>query len=183
MSPDSLLPLLRNRRSIRKFLPRPVEPEKVELLLEAVLRAPSSRGRQPWDFIVVTDPARLHKLAEARPQGSTFLAGAPLAVVVTANPEKCDVWIEDCSIASILLQLAASSLGLGSCWVQVRMREHGDGNSAEAYLRDQLQLPAGQVVECMVGIGYPDEEKPGHGKDSLPWEKLHGETFGSPMKP
>ena len=116
--------LLRARRSIRRFQDRPVEQEKIDILIEAMLRSPSSRGLSPWEFVVVTEKETLVRLSQAKSYGSSFLKNAPLAIVVCADPKKCDVWVEDCSIASILLHLAATDLGLGSCWIQIRLREH-----------------------------------------------------------
>jgi nitroreductase len=87
--------LLRSRRSIRQFEPRPVEQAKVDLLVEAALRSPSSRGFNPWEFVVVDNPELIDRLSKAKPHGASFLAKAPLAVVVCADPEKSDVWVED----------------------------------------------------------------------------------------
>ena len=172
-----LLPLLTRRRSIRQFQPRPVEAEKVRQLVEALLRAPSSRGRNPWQFVVVDDPQQLKRLAAAKAHGSAFLDGAPLAVVLCGDPERSDVWIEDCSIAAILLQLTAESLGLGSCWVQIRLRLCQDGQTSEDYLRSQLQVPADIRILAIVGIGYPAESKAGHERDSLSWDKVRHNRF------
>ncbi len=172
-----ILPILEKRRSIRKFQPKPVERDKVDILIEAALRSPSSRGRNPWEFVVVTDPARLKKLSRAKTHGSEFLKSAPLAIVICADREKSDVWIEDCSIAAIILQLAAESLGLGSCWAQIRLRQHEDGKPAEDYLRTILDIPERFSVESIIGIGYPGESKPGHPRESLEYGKIHFEVF------
>lgn len=172
-----MLELLRKRRSVRRFAERPVEADKVEMLIEAALRSPSSKGRNPWEFVVVVDPAQRAALADAKPKGGTFVAGAPLAIVVCADPEKCDVWIEDCSIASIILQLTAEELGLGSCWSQIRCRDHADGGTATDHLRKVLNLPEHYEVLAVIGIGYPVEEKAGHSKESLPYHKVHRERF------
>jgi len=172
-----MLDILQKRRSIRKFAPRPVESAQLEALIEAVLRSPSSRGRNPWEFVVVTDPAILRALSQAKPHGAEFLAGAPLAVIIAADPECCDVWVEDCAIAAIILQLTAVSLGLGSCWAQIRLRPHGDGRSAEAYVREVVGLPANLAVDSIIGIGYPGETKQGHARSSLPFDKVHRERF------
>lgn len=172
-----MLDILQKRRSIRQFAPRPVEPAQIEALIEAVLRAPSSRGRNPWEFVVVTEPATLTALALAKPHGSEFLARAPLAMVIAGDPERCDVWVEDCAIAAIILQLTAVSLGLGSCWAQIRLRPHGDGRSAEAYVREVVGLPDHLMVDSIIGIGYPGETKQGHSRSSLPFDKLHRERF------
>jgi len=174
-----VLSLLQSRRSIRQFKPQSVEPEKAEQLVEAMLRSPSSRGHNPWRFVVVDDPETLRRLARSKSHGSEFLAGAPLAVVVCADPARSDVWVEDCAIAAMILQLAAESLGLGSCWAQIRQRAHGDGRSAEAYVREVLGLPETLVVECVVGIGYPARRPPGHSRESLSFDKVHRNHFGS----
>jgi nitroreductase len=174
-----ILSLLRKRRSIRQFQRQRVEPEKVEKLMEALLRSPSSRGRNPWDFILVDDPDLLHKLAHAKAHGSTFVGGAPLAVVLTGDPVQSDVWIEDCAIASIILQLTAESLGLASCWAQIRLRLHRDGRTSDDYLKPLLNLPDGHRVLSIVGVGYPAEEKTGHPRETLLWTKIHWNTFGN----
>ncbi len=67
------LSLVQKRRSIRKYLDKPVEKEKIELLIEAALRSPSSRGFNPWEFIVVTDRDLLEKLSKAKTHGASFL--------------------------------------------------------------------------------------------------------------
>lgn len=175
-----MLEILQTRRSVRQFEARAVSQEKVDALIEAILRSPSSRGLNPWEFIVVTDRDKLRALGHAKPHGSAFLAGAPLAFVIAADPERCDVWVEDCAIAAIILQLTAVSQGLGSCWVQIRQRPHGDGRSAEAYVREVVKLPERMVVDCIVGIGYPRENLSGHPRSSLPYSKIHRDDFGNP---
>ena len=154
--------LLRSRRSIRKFEDRPVEAEKVDLLVEAVLRSPSSRGVNPWEFVVVTDPAIINRLSTAKPHGASFLANAPLAIVVCADPGKSDVWVEDVSIAAIILHLAATDLGLGSCWIQLRKRDHDDSTTAGEYAANVLGLPAELVVSAIMAIGYPAQQPSPH---------------------
>ena len=119
--------LLEKRRSIRKFTDQAVEPEKIQILIEAALRSPSGRGVNPWEFIVVQDRQTLTSLSNAKQAGAGFLKGAAMGIVVCADTAKSDTIIEDASIAAIIIQLAAESLGLGSCWVQMRERM-GEGN-------------------------------------------------------
>ncbi len=154
-----MIELLRKRRSIRKFTPEKIAVPLVEALVEAALRAPSSRGINPWEFIVVDDPETLLKLSGAKQHGSEFLKDAPLAVVVCADTAKSDVCIEDCSIAAIIVQLTAVSLGLGSCWAQIRNRMHDRKRSSEAYVRELFGLPEHIMVETVIGIGHPAERK------------------------
>ncbi|MCL1979878.1 MAG: nitroreductase family protein [Proteobacteria bacterium] len=173
-----LIDLLRTRRSIRKFTAQPIEPETLNLLLEAALRSPSSKGTNPWELIVVTDPEVLQQLAVAKAHGASFLKGAPLAIVVCADPAKSDVWVEDASIVTTLLHLEAADLGLGSCWVQIRLRRRGDGSDSQAFLADLLGLPASMMVLAIVGIGYPADTKDGHPHSSLPFTQVSFERFG-----
>jgi len=175
---STVLDLLRKRRSIRQFLPQVVERDKIEALIEAAVRTPTSRGRNPWEFVVVNDRKLLDKLAGAKEHGSAFLTNAPLAIVVAADVEKSDVWTEDCSIAAIVIQLTAEDLGLGSCWVQIRLRPHDATCTAESFVKELLGLPDTHVVECIIGIGYPAEMKPGHLPENLPFGHVHRNTFG-----
>jgi nitroreductase len=169
--------LLKFRRSIRKFHNREVEKEKLETILKSALLAPSSRARRPWEFIAVTDKTLLQQLSASRDFGSEFLAGAPLGIVVAADPNACDVWVEDASIASIIIQLSAQSLGLSSCWIQVRERFHAEGVPAEDYIKGILGIPAEYRVECMVAVGYAAEEKKEYREDELLYRKLHTDRF------
>ncbi|HEB74858.1 MAG TPA: hypothetical protein ENJ04_00715 [Nitrospirae bacterium] len=173
------LELVRRRRSIRRFLDREVEAEKVGLIMEAALRAPSSRGLNPWEFIVVTDRDLLDRLSRSKRHGASFLKNAPLAVVVCADPDRCDVWIEDASIASIFIHLAAESLGLGSCWIQIRKRVDEKDNTAEENVSAVLGIPGNLRVESIIAIGYPGEEKPPHGAEELQHEKVHLNRYGN----
>lgn len=167
-----LIELLRKRRSIRKFKDRPVEQEKIDTLVEAMLRSPSSRGLSPWSFVVVTNSENIKKLARSKTHGSSFLAGAPLAIAVCADPEKSDVWIEDASIASLILHLQAEDLGLGSCWIQIRKRAHNEQISAESYVIDVLELNPALSVEALIAIGYKDEQKTGRTAESLLYDRV-----------
>ncbi len=171
-----MLELLRQRRSVRKFHNRPVEAEKIEQLCEALLRSPTSRDLQPCRFVVVDDPQLLQQFAGAKAHGTAFFASAPLAVVIAADPTVSDVWIEDCSIAAIIAQLAGEELGLKSCWAQLRLRLR-DGETASEYVRELVGLPVGMEVPMVIAFGYPDEEKAGHPRASLLDEKIHRNHF------
>lgn len=170
--------LIENRRSKRKFLPEKISPEIQDKLIQAALRSPSSRGINPWRFIVVDDPGTLEQMARAKPHGSSFLKGAPLGIVVCADGNESDVWVEDTSIASVFIQLAAEALGLGSCWIQIRNRMHDAATTSESYIKDLFQMPDNIRVESLIAIGYPDETKPGHPEASLQYEKVSYNVYG-----
>ena len=142
----------------RKYTDQEIEADKIELLKEAALRSPSSMGHNPWEFVFVTDKQVLTQLSKAKPHGSSFLANARLGIVVCADPEKSTVWVEDASIATIFIQLAVESQGLGSCWIQIRERMHDATKSSEAYIAKVLNIPSNLKVESMVGIGSPAEK-------------------------
>ncbi len=167
-----MLDILRKRRSVRIYKDKAIEPELIELLKEAAVRSPTSRNFRPWRFIFVTDRAKLEALSRAKTRGSSFLQGAGLGVVVCAGENESDVWIEDCSIASIILQLTGQSLRLGSCWIQIRKRIHSDSQTSEDYIKDVLGLPANMRVESIIAFGYPDEEKQPIPKDQLEYNKI-----------
>ena len=167
-----MIEILRNRRSARTFENRAIEPEKVQILKEALLRSPSSRSINPWEFIVVDEARTLQTLAGCKPHGASFLNGASLGVVVIADTAKSDTCVEDCSIAAITLQYAAESIGLQSCWCQVRMRNHSTETSAEEYLKEVLQIPERLMIECVIAVGYPIQRQPPHPSDGLNWGKI-----------
>ena len=174
------LSLIENRRSIRKFEDKAVEDDTIATLVEAFLRAPTSMGKNSWEFVVVKDRDRLEKLSRAKPHGASFLRNAPLGIVVCGDPQISDVWIENSSIASIYIHLAAVSLDLGSCWIQIRERDHDDSLSAEAYIADVLNLPAHLRVLSIIAIGYPAENKLPHPKESLSWDRVFLDGYGIP---
>ena len=167
-----MIELLRARRSIREFTGKPIELQKIEILKEAALRSPSSRNIDPWEFVFVDRRELLEKLARAKPHGAKFLAGAALGVVVCADGDKSDVWVEDCAIASILIQMVAQSIGLGSCWIQIRNRMFDDKVTSEDYIKGVLNMPRHMKVESIVAIGYPAETR-----EPLPREELKDEKI------
>lgn len=167
-----MIELLRKRRSIRKFTSEKVSVEAVDTLIEAALRAPASRSINPWEFVVVDDPELIQQLSRSKQHGSEFLSRAPLAIVVCGDETKSDVWVEDCSIAAILLQCTALSLGLGSCWAQIRNRKHDGVKSAERYIQELLGLPDRIKAECVIGIGHPAERPRPLSADKLQREKI-----------
>jgi nitroreductase len=101
-----------------------------------------------------------------------MLAEAPLAIVVCGNPLDSDVWIEDCSIAAIIIQLAAHDMGLGSCWIQLRGRMFNEELSSSEYVKRTLELPDNLEIECIISIGYPGETKNKRDKSVLSYNKI-----------
>lgn len=172
-----MIEILRNRQSIRKYTNQFVEPAKVELLKEALLRSPSSKNINPWEFIFVDNIQMIQPLKKCKSHGVKSLETAPLAVVICADENKNDVWIEDSSIASILLQLTAQSLGLGSCWIQIRNRFHSEGISSEKFIQEMLGIPENFKVLNIITVGYPYSIKEGKPFIALQFEKIRTNRF------
>lgn len=173
-----MIELLRKRRSCRKFSNIKIEDDKLDILKEALLRAPTSRNFEPCEFIIVRDREMLQKLSVFKPHGAAFLKECDTAFVITGDEEKSDTCIEDCSIAAITLQYTAESLGLRSCWAQARLRGSDHAKDAEEHIRGLFGLPYNIRANYVVGIGYPAAKTTPRTSDSLRYEKLHTEKFG-----
>ena len=145
--------LLFKRKSIRKYQNKAIEPEKVELLKKAALLAPTGKRKNHWHFIFIENKDTLQKLASSKMHGSKLIEKAALAVAVIGDSKISDTWIEDCSIASIILQLQGEDLGLGSCWVQIHKRPHDENTMAEEYVKKSLEIPEDKSVLSIVAFG------------------------------
>lgn len=139
------------RRSIRAYQDKPVEDEKLKLVLEAARLAPSARNRQEWKFIVVKDSETRKKLAGAA-NGKQFVAEAPVLIVACATEAEyvmtCGqpAGTVDTSIALSFLILQAHELGLGTCWL---------GAYDESAVKEILGIPPHVRVVAMTPLGYP----------------------------
>lgn len=152
--------LFERRFSCRTFETRPIDQKIVEAVLEAARWAPSGGNLQPWRFIVVLDAGRRKALAGAA-FGQTFLAQAPMVITVCAVPDESAskygsrgrelYCLQDTAIAAQNILLAATDLGLGSCWV---------GAFDEAAVARALDLPSAWRPVALIAIGWPAEEEP-----------------------
>ena len=146
---------IKTRRSVRKYSDRPVEEEKLRLVLEAARLAPSSTNGQNWHFVVVRDKAKLQALMEAA-DGQPFVGEAPCAVVVCGTARRimdCGQPTDtvDCSIALSFMLLEAHALGLGMCWL---------GHFFADKVKKVLKIPEEVSVVAFTPLGYPAVEMP-----------------------
>ena len=116
-------------------------------------------------------------MAGCRTAPVRMLQQAACAVAVVADEGRSDVWIEDCAVVMAQMHLMADALGLGSCWVQCRLREAADGRTAEAFVRDLLGYPETHRLEAILTLGPIDRHPEAQALDSLPMDKVHYETF------
>lgn len=150
----SILEILRKRRSIRKYQAKPIENEKLNNILEAARLGPSAGNMQPCQLMVITKPEERESLKRA--YNSDWFSKAPVIVAVCANPKEAwkrrdgeEFWKVDAAIAMQNMILAATELGLGTCWVV---------NFDEKEARKALNVPKDFKVAAMTPLGYPDEE-------------------------
>lgn len=174
-----LLALMKGRHSIRSYTGERISGESLEKILQAGMLSATGRGRRPWEFVVVREKSVLEEMAEARSAGAQMLAGADAAIVVLADPAKTDTWIEDCSIVMAHMHLMAHSLGIGSCWIQGRLREAKDGQSTEDFLRSMLHYPETYRLEAILSLGMPNEQKEPAKIEELPTSKIHWERYST----
>lgn len=172
-----LLEIMQNRRSVRAYTKEAVSEEQIARILQAGLLSASGRMIRPWEFIVVRDKEMLHKMAGARDSGAKMLEEADSAIVVLGDEEKSDVWTEDCCIAMANMHLMADSLGVGSCWIQGRLRKASDGRTTEAYLRELLLYPENLRLEAILSLGIPKEHPKAYTLEELRMDKIHKERF------
>ena len=172
-----ILEIFKNRRSVRQYTGDEIPAEKLEKVLKAGLTSASGRAKRPWEFIVVKDKNTLQTMQNCRAAGAKMLAEADCAIVVIADPDKTDVWVEDSSIAMANMHLAADALGLGSCWIQGRLRDSADGISTETFLRNLLHFPSSYRLEAILSLGVPASHPAAYEDKDLPMEKIHYEKF------
>ena len=172
-----MIDILLKRRSVRKYTDEKISKEKLQAIVNAGLLSPSSRNRKPCEFIVVEDKEILKKLAKFKEHGAEMLENAAAAVVVIADSEISDVWVEDSSIAMSNMHNTASFLGIGSCWLQGRGRKAENGQGSCEYVRELFGIPEKYSLEAVLSLGLPAEYPAPHSLEDLDQSKVHWEKF------
>lgn len=166
------------RRSVRQFTDEPVSDEEIGKIVEAGMLAPTGKGIHPRHYITIQDPERIRSLIGCRKGGPAMLRTATAAIAVLGDTTKSDTCIEDSSVALENMHLAAASLGLGSCWLQVRLRpSEEEGVSTEEFLRKRLGFPEEMELEALLVLGHPAKEPAPHTLDELPKDRIHKEMW------
>ncbi len=159
--------LINRRESVRKYLDRPVEQEKIEQIMAACQLAPSACNSQPWRFVVVTDPIVRAQVAEAAVGGAVtpinrFARQAPVVVALVAEPPNWlskiggsikdkDYYLMDIGIVADHFCLQAAELGLGTCMI---------GWFNEGRVRELLHIPPKRRIPLLITLGYPAKTEP-----------------------
>ena len=149
----ALLTQIRNRYSVRAYLDKPVEREKLDAVLEAARLAPSARNLQGWRFVVVQEPETRARLSTAA-NNQAFVAKAPVVIACCGtNPDyvmRCGqhAYPIDVAIAMSFMSIQAVEEGLGTCWI---------GSFYEDQVRAILGIPEKARVVELLTLGYPAE--------------------------
>ena len=174
-SPQSLLALLKGRRSIRLYRPDPVPDEMIEQLLEAGRWAPSASNRQPWAFVVVRDEAIRQQVARHAAYYVirwAHVSKAPLLIVLCGDRRNRiyrQFLHEDVGLAGGQIMLQARALGLGTCWI---------GGLDRAAIAALLRLPDHMEVVGLLTVGFPAEDPPPRRRKPLA-EIVHYDVYGN----
>ena len=145
--------IIEKRKSVRTYADTPIPQEILDHILQVGELAPTSRNLKPCTFHLVQDREVLQKLSKAKKAGAAFAADAAAAIVVTADSEKADTWIEDSAIAMTYMMLAAEEQNLGCCWVQTHLRKDAQGLDAEENVREILGLSEKYRVVGFLALG------------------------------
>ena len=161
---------LRARRSVRDYEVTPLKREEVLAVVDAGRLAASGRGVDPWEFVIVIDPVRRKKLAGICDNGK-FIAQAPVCVIVLCRETK--YYLEDGAAATQNMLVAATALGLGSCWVA------GDKKAYAGQIEAMVGAPAEYKLVSLVAFGHPAKDLPPRRERRALDEVIHWEKFKS----
>ena len=165
---------IRSRRTVRQYKPDPVPEAVIGKILRAGRWAPSSSNSQPWNFVVVTEPDTIARLAEIATQGP-FIADAPLIVAIVMAPDAPRPQL-DAGRALQQMELVAWDEGLGTCFVGVRVEEQ------QVAVKEVLGIPADYHLITLMPYGYRTGQP--SGRPSVPRKPMseiaHRERFGNP---
>lgn len=152
------LEVIQKRHSVRRFTDEPVDRGLIDAIVDIARTAPSSKNCKSSAFMVVEDKDTLSAMSEMRDRGSAFMKDAAAAIVVMGDHSKTDIWVENASISATFIQLAATAMDLGSCWVHVRDRQRSKDDpskgTAEDYLRGLLGIREQYSVLCVIALGH-----------------------------
>lgn len=175
-----ILETIFKRRSVRRFLDRPLEPEVITCLLQAAMAAPTACNSQPWEFIVVTEAELLDRMREKM----VFARyNAPCAIVVCGSPHLANntaarhYWVQDCSAAMENLLIAAAGMGLGAVWIGVHPHATNEKN-----IRELFNIPPEVTPLGIALAGYPAEGAVPPPRTQYDEHRVHWQLY-APKKP
>jgi len=164
-----VMEVIRERYSCRTYRADPVPSQLLMDLVDAGRLAPSSRGAQPWEFVVITDASTLHEIAKLTDHGK-HIAQAAACIAVFGRTDHRAV-VEDCAAATQNILLAATGMGLGSCWVAGHGKDHAPVVAA------LLRAPEHLALISLVAVGLAGGSAPADRARRPLDEVLHWQGF------
>lgn len=153
--------VVRRRHSVRRYTDKAISQEDMNAIITVAESAPSSKNTHSSAFLIIEDPDTLLALSQMRQSGSGPLKHAKAAIVVMGDQTRTDLWVDNCAISATMIQLAATALGIGSCWIHVngrkRTNDPDDTALAEDYVRELLGIRDQMRVNCIMALGYEAE--------------------------
>lgn len=168
----TLIDIMLKRRSTRKFNAEKITKDELDKILQAALLSPTSMNRKPCNFLVVERPETLKELSKCKNHGADLIDGADKAIIVIADTMIADTWCEDSSIALTYMHLMATELNIGSCWVQVHLRDK-DGVDAEEVVREIVKIDDHYRIVGILALGHSDDIPAPHTLDEIDKNKIH----------
>lgn len=166
---------IRNRRSVRAFLPTPVPREKLEGLIELARLSPSGANKNTWRFLLITQRTSLERLSQTH-GACKWLSAAQNGIAIVVDPASTRYWLEDCSVAAYTIWLAATAQGLGASWAAMYQGDNPDETKRrQQFVRETLGIPDNLMVPIVMAIGYPESQPPAKNrpevKDIICWDR------------
>lgn len=167
--------LAAKRRSIRHFKKQHIDEKIISEILKPVLIAPTGFNTYPVQFIVVQNKEMIKKIAHCKKIGASPLISADVAIVVIGDIHN-ELWIEDTSVASSYILLAAEEYNIGACWIHIRNRA-GQKTTADEEIRLLLDISNQYSVLNVIALGEKAENKPSYTENNLHYENIHFEKY------
>lgn len=153
--------VIKRRHSVRRYTDKSISQEDINTIITVAESAPSSKNTRSSAFMIIEDPDTILALSQMRESGSGPLKHAKAAIVVMGDETKTDLWVDNCAISATMIQLAATALGIGSCWIHVNGRKRSKDPEnpalAEDYVRELLGIKDNMRINCVMSLGYEAE--------------------------
>ncbi|MBI4282969.1 MAG: nitroreductase family protein [Chloroflexi bacterium] len=149
---------LRNRRSVKSYLAKPVPRETLQALVDLARLSPSGSNKNSWRFIAITQNETLARLSQTH-GACKWLNAAPAGIAIVVDPASTRYWLEDCSVAAYSIWLAATAQGMGAAWAAMYQSDNPDETQRrQQFVREILSVPDNLLVPMVLAIGYPESQ-------------------------
>ncbi|MFY9496552.1 MAG: nitroreductase family protein [Halanaerobiales bacterium] len=142
--------VIKNRRSVRKYIRKEIPEEILKEIIDCARLAPSGNNRQVWSFLVITDQEKRERIASLARYGK-FIKDAGACIGVFIDESQTSTPLLDAAAATENIMLAATALGLGTCWVSSYKRDHSEA------VKELVNCPPNLELVALISVGYYEE--------------------------